>query len=115
MRNMQVRALVAVALAASLGGVTVACDKSDHTESATAAPGADSSTTAIDRESLELGVAKVLVDSFRAKDAVADCPDPLHEKAGATVTCKVNISGSHATVVVTSTDDQGGYEVAKPR
>jgi hypothetical protein len=118
MRNIAVRGLGAVAVAASVGALAIGCDKSDDNPRSTgaAAPDATNSSAApIDRESLELGVAKVLVDSFRAKDAVADCPDPLLAKAGSTVACKVNIAGTHTSVVVTSTDDEGGYEVARPR
>ncbi|WP_300015552.1 DUF4333 domain-containing protein [Pseudonocardia sp.] len=76
-------------------------------------------TTVFDRVQLQAGVQRVLVEDYRYSDVgEVVCGDPaaapITVRTGATFTCTTTIEGVPATVPVTVTSDDGGYDVSRP-
>lgn len=70
----------------------------------------------LDRSATQAGVSKVLTDSYGATQ-VGDvqCPSGQRVEVGHSFSCQVTVDGQFREVTVTVTDDNGTYEVSRPR
>ncbi len=73
-------------------------------------------TTYLDRAAAESGVEAIVVGTYRA-DTVSgvSCPDDMTVERGASFECSLQVDGAPRTVTLTMTDDEGTYEVSRPR
>lgn len=76
-------------------------------------------TTVFDRTQLQAGVQRVLTDDYQytgVGEVVCGDPAaaPITVRTGAMFTCTATIDGVPATVPVTVTSDDGGYDVGRP-
>ena len=74
------------------------------------------STPKFDQGALQDGVAKILKDSYGAEDVKdVECPSDQKAEKDAKFECKAKVDGEDKTIAVTVTNDDGEYEVARPK
>ena len=73
-------------------------------------------TTYLDRDAAESGVELIVVGTYNAETVSGvTCPDDMTVERGATFECSLEVDGAFRTVTLTMTDDEGTYEVSRPR
>ncbi|KZF13035.1 hypothetical protein A2J03_15645 [Rhodococcus sp. EPR-157] len=70
----------------------------------------------LDRAAAESGVEEIVTGTYGAS-SVSDvsCPDGEKIEEGASFECTLQVDGFDRTVTLTFTDDNGTYEVSRPR
>lgn len=67
------------------------------------------------RASVELGVAKVLKDSYGIEDVGnVQCPERMEVTVGAVYVCTLEVEGAGKNVTIRVTKSDGTYEVGRP-
>ncbi|QCQ91085.1 DUF4333 domain-containing protein [Rhodococcus sp. SGAir0479] len=70
----------------------------------------------LDRSAAERGVEQIVTDSYGGRSVTdVSCPADQKVDRGATFECSLTVDGSPKKVTVTFTDDDGTYEVGRPR
>nr|WP_243636979.1 DUF4333 domain-containing protein [Rhodococcus sp. Eu-32] len=91
------------------------CD-SKAASSSTTTPRDGTGGRILDTASAESGVASILSETYGASGVSAvHCPARLPVNRGSSVSCMVTVDGADRSVSLTFTDDNGTYQVSRPR
>jgi hypothetical protein len=70
----------------------------------------------LDRTAAESGVEEIVTGTYGSSGVTnVSCPDGQEVKRGNSFDCSLNVDGISRTVTLTFTDDNGTYEVSRPR
>ncbi|MBY6410077.1 DUF4333 domain-containing protein [Rhodococcus sp. BP-252] len=70
----------------------------------------------LDRTAAESGVEEIVTGTYGSSGVTdVSCPDGQDVKRGNSFDCSLNVDGISRTVTLTFTDDDGTYEVSRPR
>ncbi|SNS20085.1 DUF4333 domain-containing protein [Rhodococcoides kyotonense] len=72
--------------------------------------------TTLDRAAAESGVEEIVTGTYGSAGVTdVSCPDGQQVERGSSFDCTLNVDGISRTVTLTFTDDEGTYEVSRPR